>query len=391
MANKPRILVVGAGLTGATIARELADRGEHPVVVERSGKVGGFVRDHYDDRQQCFHHEWGPHIFHTSDVETWAWFDRFASLKPLTFTSLVSSPHLSNLPMPISFHTLKRYFPKGAPEAILEYLKSKRNLDRVPVEDLPEDCFERVLRSKVGDWLYEDCFKHYSENFWGMPGSHIPGSIARRIPIRRNWDVRYHSDFLVGVPLHGYTETVERMLQGIPVIFGANLELNSLRGWDRIYWTGSLSDEIFPRETGSWVFAYRRIRVVRPDSGATRSSGFQQLMWNFPNLPDAKDAEPDWIPVREYVSANLTPRSEFAEDAQISRIDVFKEDVSDTSLSGLAYPLPVEEIEVQKREAEIRKTIRTERFFLAGRLGRHQYLDMNRAIEQARKLVANTL
>lgn len=385
-----RILVVGAGLTGATIARELADRGEHPVVFEKAEHVGGFVRTEWlpvNGGTGYHHHVWGPHIFHTSERDTFDWFNRFADLEPITFTSTVLGPDKVERLMPISFHTVESYRRPGdrrSVQAIARELFAVRDESLPEITSLPAASFERCLRENVGDRLYQDCFKWYSEAFWGRLGAYIPAKIALRIPLRADWNPRYHSDVFTGVPRHGYSAAIERMLDGIPVVLSASFSAASLRPWETIYWTGSLADPVLNPEGGTQEFAYRKIRVVQNAGG---NSGFQQRMFNLPNISPMDG----WTDVRAYVSANLNPRDEFSCSSLCSFIEVALKDEFDPTASGVAYPLPVSQDAATLREMKIRKYLDKDRFFLAGRLGRHQYLDMNRAIEQARKLVADTI
>ena len=61
-----RILVVGAGFSGAVIARELAEKLDHPILVlEARDHVAGNCHTERDAKTGVMLHKYGAHIFHT--------------------------------------------------------------------------------------------------------------------------------------------------------------------------------------------------------------------------------------------------------------------------------------------------------------------------------------
>ena len=79
---KLRLLIVGAGLSGAVIARHLAELGHHITVVEQRNHVAGNCHCARDAETGVLVHVYGPHIFHTDDVEVWDYVNRFAKFHP---------------------------------------------------------------------------------------------------------------------------------------------------------------------------------------------------------------------------------------------------------------------------------------------------------------------
>ena len=69
-------LVVGAGISGATVARLLADKGEKVTVIDRKEHIAGNCYD-YRDQNGIMIHKYGSHIFHTNDKEVWEFVRRF--------------------------------------------------------------------------------------------------------------------------------------------------------------------------------------------------------------------------------------------------------------------------------------------------------------------------
>ena len=64
-----RVLIVGAGLTGCTLAHRLAAEGVESVLVERAEVPGGLIRSEH--MEGVLYEPHGSHIFHTEDQEVW--------------------------------------------------------------------------------------------------------------------------------------------------------------------------------------------------------------------------------------------------------------------------------------------------------------------------------
>ena len=75
-------LMVGAGLTGATLARELTDGAKRCLVVDRRDHVGGNVYTQRVDGIDV--HCYGAHIFHTNNDELWRYLHRFVRMNRFT-------------------------------------------------------------------------------------------------------------------------------------------------------------------------------------------------------------------------------------------------------------------------------------------------------------------
>ncbi|UZN50277.1 NAD(P)-binding protein [Cupriavidus cauae] len=74
-----RIAVAGAGLSGAVIAHELALTGEYEIeVFEARNHVAGNCHAVRDSETGIMIHQYGPHIFHTSNERVWKYIQQFA-------------------------------------------------------------------------------------------------------------------------------------------------------------------------------------------------------------------------------------------------------------------------------------------------------------------------
>ena len=69
----------------------------------------------------------------------------------------------------------------------------------------------------VGHDIYEKLVKGYTAKQWGKPCAELPSFIIRRLPLRFTYDNNYFNSDYQGIPVGGYTQIVEKLLQGIEV------------------------------------------------------------------------------------------------------------------------------------------------------------------------------
>lgn len=240
-------LIVGAGLTGATLARRLTDAGRTCLVVERRGHVGGNC--HTELRNGILVHAYGPHYFHTNDERVWEWVNRFGRWRFYVprVKAWVGGEVYS---MPINLMTLNQLWGVTTPREAAEALAARR------VEARGDTAEAHLLRT-VGQELYETFFRGYTTKQWGRPPNELPSSIVSRIPVRLTYEDGYHRAKYQAVPEDGYTAVVEAMLEGIEVELGTEYREVSEGLARRIIYTGSL-DALFGYRLGR--LEYRSLR-----------------------------------------------------------------------------------------------------------------------------------
>ena len=207
------LLVVGAGLFGATVAREALDRGRSVLVVDRRPHIAGNCYTATVEGIDV--HRYGAHIFRTDDEDTWNFAQRFC-----TFNNFVNSPvanfhgELYNLPFNMNtFHQLWGVVTPAEAKARIE-------AQRIPCEE-PRNLEEHVL-SLVGPDVYERLIPAYTEKQWGVSCRELPASIMRRVPLRFTYDNNYYNARYQGVPEAGFTAMIEGMLAGAEVRVGVD-------------------------------------------------------------------------------------------------------------------------------------------------------------------------
>lgn len=218
-------LVVGAGLYGAVFAHEMEKRGKDCLVIEKRDHIAGNIYTKEVNGIQV--HEYGAHIFHTSDKEVWNYVNQFAE-----FNHYINCPvarykdELYNLPF--NMNTFAKMWNIKTPKEAREHIDAQ-------IADLhitePKNLEEQAL-SLVGRDIYEKLVKGYTEKQWGRDCKELPSFIIKRLPVRFVFDNNYFNDLYQGIPKGGYTQIVEKLLEGIPVKLGTDYETFCQRNTD---------------------------------------------------------------------------------------------------------------------------------------------------------------
>ncbi|MDE6957584.1 MAG: UDP-galactopyranose mutase [Lachnospiraceae bacterium] len=203
-------LVVGAGLYGAVFAYEAAKKGKRCLVIDKRGHIAGNIYCKEIEGIQV--HQYGAHIFHTSNKKVWEYVNQFAE-----FNNYINSPiavykdELYNLPF--NMNTFSKMWgirtPKEAKEKIAQQV-TESGITR------PKNLEEQGI-SLVGRDVFEKLVKGYTEKQWGRDCKELPPFIIQRLPVRFTYDNNYFNDRYQGIPIGGYTRLAEQMLEGIEV------------------------------------------------------------------------------------------------------------------------------------------------------------------------------
>ncbi len=229
-------LIIGAGLSGSVIAREMTDKGYKCVILEERDSVGGNIRD--KEISGINVHLYGPHIFRTNDIAIWDYVNRFAS-----FNNFINEPianykdEIYNLPF--NMNTFSKLWGVTTPE------EAKRKIEeqRIPCKN-PKNLEEYVL-NLVGTDIYEKLIKGYTEKQWGKPCKELDKSIIRRIPLRFTYNNNYFNAKYQGIPVDGYSKAIERLLEGVEVVTGYKCSCSSTKWLERaknVVLTGAIDE-----------------------------------------------------------------------------------------------------------------------------------------------------
>lgn len=204
-------LIVGAGLFGAVFAYEATKKGKKCLVIDKRDHIAGNI--YTKETENINVHQYGAHIFHTSDRKIWDYVNSFAD-----FNNYINSPvavykdELYNLPF--NMNTFSKMWNIKTPseaKAIIEKQIEELNITE------PQNLEEQAL-SLVGTDVYEKLIKGYTEKQWGRDCKELPAFIIKRLPLRFTYDNNYFNDRYQGIPIGGYTKIVEKMLEGSDVM-----------------------------------------------------------------------------------------------------------------------------------------------------------------------------
>ena len=254
-----RLVVVGAGFSGAVLARELAEAGYRVEVLDRRPHVAGNCHTVRDARTGVNVHVYGPHIFHTDDESLWQYVHRFGKMGHYTNrVKAVSGGTVYSLP--VNLHTINQFFGKAfSPEEARAFVASRADASIGEPRN-----FEEQALKMVGRELYEAFLQGYTVKQWGLPPSELPASILKRLPLRFTYDDNYYTHRRQGIPEEGYTAIVERILDhpGITLTLGHLFRPGDAPAGAHVFWTGPL-DEWFGRSLGP--LGYRTLDFERLD------------------------------------------------------------------------------------------------------------------------------
>ena len=208
-------LIVGAGLFGAIFAYEAHRAGKKVLVIDRRDHVGGNIYTKEIEGIQV--HQYGAHIFHTSDKEVWDYVQQFAEFNRYTNSPVARcKDELYNLPF--NMNTFSKMWGVKTPQEAKEIIE--RQIREAGIAE-PENLEEQAI-SLVGRDIYEKLVKGYTEKQWGKRATELPSFIIRRLPVRFVYDNNYFNDKYQGIPVGGYTQMIEKMLAGIEVRLGTD-------------------------------------------------------------------------------------------------------------------------------------------------------------------------
>ena len=254
------IVVVGAGISGATIAERYAAAGKKVLVVEKRNHIGGNCFDYYNEHGILVS-KYGAHLFHTNHEKVWKYISGFTEWYPYEHRVLASVDG-QLVPVPINITTVNKLFDLSI--ANEEEMKKWLEANTTPVKN-PRNSEEAGL-SAVGPVLYEKIFRNYTKKQWDKYPAELDASVLNRIPVRHNFDDRYFTDEYQFLPKGGYTKLFENMLNHPNITVAVNTDyfdvIKEIEKPEKTFYTGPIDrffDFRFSRER---KLEYRSIKFV---------------------------------------------------------------------------------------------------------------------------------
>ena len=354
-------IIVGAGVFGSVCACELAKKGHNCLVIDRRDHIAGNIYTREMEGIQV--HQYGAHIFHTSDREIWEYVNRFAD-----FNQYINSPvavyrdELYNLPF--NMNTFSKMWKIRTPAEAKQRIAMQ--VAELGITE-PKNLEEQAL-SLVGTDIYEKLIKGYTEKQWGRPCSELPAFIIRRLPCRFTYDNNYFNDRYQGIPIGGYTQIVEKLLSDDRIQVKLGIDFKQMQaeqdiGDAKVIYTGCI-DEYYDYALGT--LEYRSVRFETEVLDTDKYQGNAVVNYTDRDVPYTRIIE------HKHFEFGQQPKT------------VISREYSQEWSKGMEPYYPVNDERNQaclKRYLE--KAGKEKNVWFGGRLGQYRYYDMDKVIREA--------
>ena len=375
-------LIVGTGLFGSIFAYEANKKGKRCLVIDKRPHIGGNIYTENIDGINV--HKYGAHIFHTSNKEVWDYIQQFAEFNRYTNSPVARYKNeLYNLPF--NLNTFSRMFNLITPQDIEKKLDEERKEGLAKLNGREPSNLEEQAISLVGTTVYEKLIKGYTEKQWGMPCTELPTFIIKRLPVRMIYDNNYFNDKYQGIPIGGYTQIIEKMLDGIDVklnydFFEHKEELENIA--DKIVFTGQI-DKYYDYKFGK--LEYRSVRFETEELNVDNYQGNAVVNYTHRDIPYTRIIE------HKHFEQGKQLGNEITEGPSVGKTIISREysDKWDSSKEPY-YPINNEKNnELYQKYEELAS--KDDKVIFGGRLGQYKYYDMDKVIVEALNLVNKEL
>lgn len=367
-------VVIGCGISGAVVARCLAEKGNFVKVYDRRPHIAGNMYDYIDD-YGILVQKYGPHIFHTNDEEVYEFvikYEEWTNYK-LECGAVWDGKYT---PTPFNFTTIDIFFDKEKAEKIKKAISE--NYDGQTVATVVD-----MLKHKnsyireYAQFLFENDYAPYTAKQWGLNPKDVNPDVLKRVPIRLNYDTGYFNDKYEMMPKNSFRQFVSNILshENIEVKLGIDAKKYLSFSDDSILWKNSRPDgkiiytgpidELFDCEYGK--LPYRSLRFE----------------WKHSEIKNIQNA-----PVVAY------PKEQgFTRITEYNKLPIQE---SEGSTYALEYPLtyceekdmePYYPVSTIKSEEQVLKYKHQAKKYnnlkLCGRLAEFKYYNMDQAIKNA--------
>ncbi|MFX1295160.1 MAG: UDP-galactopyranose mutase [Promethearchaeota archaeon] len=348
-----RILVVGTGISGCSIARLLKERNHDISLIEKQGNIGGLCITKISPNGLKYE-PYGARIFHTKNSKLIEFITRFEEFNGYIHRrGLLINRKL--FPLPLTKESLNQFEEK---EQIIQELNNRPTvIDRTN--------YETACISIFGKTLYNYFIKNYTKKMWDVEPKNLTADwVSTRLEFRETNDNRYFKDEWQGLPKMGYTQLLNKIINYISVKLNTS-EFDS-EDYDMVVSSAPL-DEIMQFKFGK--LKYRSIRFDYLEDTSWEKNDIGTI-----NLPQ----HPKYIRKCNFKIMHK----------QISMHNwiQFQEPIASDKNNVPMYPISTEENE-KLCDKYLKAICSTNNICPIGRLGLYKYLDMDKAIEVAFNMV----
>ncbi len=380
-----KVLIVGAGLSGATCARILAENGFEVELIDKNNHIGGNV---YDEMQNgIIVQKYGPHIFHTNNENVYNFLKQFT--KGFRFQHTVKANINGKfVPVPFNLDSLHALYPEEEANKIEEFLVTEYGEgNKVPIMELKQN--PNPMIRDFADFVFKNVFEYYTTKQWGRSVDQLDPNIMKRVPVYISRNDKYFTDKFQYQPTNGFTVMVQNMLNHPNIKIKLGVDAKNVLKFDKneiLYNNQPVSEDI--------VFSGAIDDLLNNKFGKLpyRTLEFKYETYNTDSYQNA--------PVVNYtVDQNYTRISEFKKFTNqnpntTSTIIVKEYPLEYTNETQIPYYPIVNEDNLNKYKKYVEYIKDYPNFHLIGRLGNYKYINMdvavNDAIELAKSIIEKT-
>lgn len=356
-------LIVGSGFFGSICARELTDSGKKVCVIENRNHIGGNC--YTSNRDGINVHDYGPHIFHTSNEEVWKWINQYVEFNNFTLRP-VANYRGEVYSLPFNMWTFSKLWGVSHPQQVKEIIEEQSSHI-----DNPKNLEEQAIKL-VGTDVYEKLIKGYTEKQWRKDAKDLPKEIIKRLPVRFTYDNNYFNDKYQGIPIGGYTQIFEKLLDGIDVRLDTDYFGSNLPNHNKVIYTGPI-DRYFDYKFGE--LEYKTTRFEHKKIDTDNYQGVVMMNYTDKEIPFTRTIEHKHFENVESDSTWVT--WEFPIDYNAKETEPY-------------YPVNDDEnTEIYNKYKELAD--KEKDVYFGGRLAEYKYYDMHHVIESALSFVKKTL
>lgn len=355
-----KVVIVGAGLSGCTLAERFASQGKKVLLLEKRNHIAGNCYD-YRNEKGILMSQYGPHFFHTNSERVWAYVNKFAEWVPYNHRA-TGTYNGKTFPIPVNINSVNILLDKNiqTEEEMRAFMTTIQEPHPVPKNS------EEVALSRVGREMYEAVFRGYTKKQWEREPADLDPSVLARIPVRYTFEDRYFSDIYEALPKDGYTNLCKSMIQNplIEVRLSTDYDPTIHRQpGDLIFYTGPI--DFYFKSSGLPALEYRSLRFEieeRPEEYFQKNA-----------LMNYTDEAVPWTRICEYkhilkqVANGTTIVKEYP-----------------SSVGEPYYPIPSQRnLDLYEKYKAFALEEEKNGVYFVGRLANYKYFNMDQAIENA--------
>ncbi len=357
-------LIVGAGLYGSVFARLATDAGKKVLVIDKRPHIAGNV---YTENIEGINvHKYGAHIFHTNSKKVWDFVNKYSEFNRFT-NAPVANYKGEIYSLPFNMYTFNKMWGVATPGEAIRIIEEQKK----EIAGEPQNLEEQAI-SLVGRDIFEKLVEGYTEKQWGRSCKELPAFIIKRLPVRYTYDNNYFNALYQGIPIGGYTQMAEKMLDGIEVKLGTDY-LQDKAYFDalaeKIVYTGPI-DAYFEYKYGP--LEYRSVRFENELLDIPNFQGNAAVNYTDKETPWTRIIEHKWFEFGKDKDGNELPKT------------VISREYSSEWKPGDEPYYPVNDRRNTDLYAQYKALADNEsKILFGGRLAEYKYYDMDAVIDAA--------